>query len=478
MRLVLGATLIAGASFFVYLPSLNGGFILDDNLLLTDNPLIKASDGVWRFWYTTHQPDYVPLTCTTLWFEWRLWGTNPMGYHFDNVVLHIAACLWLWTLLQRLSIPGAFLAALLFAVHPANVESVAWIEQRKNTLALLFFLLSMLWYLHDDGGRERTEGEAEKSRECKKRRLGTAGRWYWLSLAAFLLAMFRKGSVAILPVMLLLIVWWQRGQITKWDLVRSVPFFILAAVLTPVIVWFVTHDFGDTVRNADFTERLLGAGAVVWFYLSKALLPIQLVFVYPQCQIPSGVTTWCLPLLGVMAVTGLLWWNRGCLWGSSLLFAWSWFCIALIPVMGLTDVGFMRFSLVADHYQQIALIGPVALASAGWATWRSHARSAAKPGFTLLAGVAIGVLALLAWRQSCLFADPITLYRDTLANNPACSMIHNNLGLVLCDRGRLDEGINHLQLALRLTPNYAEAHNNLGVALAKTDRAQEAIEQL
>ncbi len=372
----------------------------------------------------------------------------------------------------------AFLAALLFAVHPANVESVAWIEQRKNTLALVFFLLSILWYLHDDGGRERTEGEAEKSRECKKRRLGTAGSWYWLSLAAFLLAMFSKGSVAILPVMLLLIVWWQRGQITKWDLVRSVPFFILAAVLTPVIVWFVTHDFGDTVRNADFTERLLGAGAVVWFYLSKALLPIQLVFVYPQWQIPSGVTTWCLPLLGVVAVTGLLWWNRGCLWGRSLLFAWSWFCIALIPVMGLTDVGFMRFSLVADHYQQIALIGPVALASAGWATWRSHARSAAKPGFTLLAGVAIGVLALLAWRQSCLFADPITLYRDTLANNPACSMIHNNLGLVLCDRGRLDEGINHLQLALRLTPNYAEAHNNLGVALAKTDRAQEAIEQL
>ena len=213
LRVIAAAALLAILALVIYLPSLHGGFLFDDDQLLTNNPLIKSSSGIFRCWYSTHQLDYVPLTISTLWLEWRLWGMDPTGYRVTNLLLHIAACFLIWILLRRLSIPGAYLAALLFAVHPVNVESVAWIEQRKNTLSLVLFLLSILWFLHDESDSE--SGNPQSA-------LGV-GRWYWLSLLAFALAMFSKGSVAVLPFVLLLIAWWQRNRITKRDLLRTRP---------------------------------------------------------------------------------------------------------------------------------------------------------------------------------------------------------------------------------------------------------------
>ena len=166
--------------------------MLDDDVLLTNNRLVHASDGLYRMWFTTEPTDYWPLTSSTFWLEWRLFGPNPTGYHVVNLLLHIAACLLLWRIFDRLAIPGGFWAALLFAVHPVNVESVAWIAQRKNVLAMLFYLLSVLWYL------------------CADEQTQSWNRWYWLSLTAFLLAMLSKGSVAILPLVLLLLIWWKR----------------------------------------------------------------------------------------------------------------------------------------------------------------------------------------------------------------------------------------------------------------------------
>ena len=310
--------LLAGLVCFAYFPSISGKFILDGDILLTENALIKAPDGLFRFWYATQQPDYVPLTSTTLWFEWRLWGMHPTGYHVTNLALHIAAALLVWRILWTLSIPGSYLAALLFAVHPVNVESVSWVIQRKNTLSMLFFLLSILWYLRDEEDRD-PRGEGTRGWKATL----SPGRWYWLSLLAFALAMFSKGSVAVLPLLLLLIVWWQRGRITKWDLLRSAPFFLVAAVLTPVIVWFVTHGSQEPVRNVTFLQRLLGAATAIWFYLSKALAPIQLVFVYPLWHIRTSDVLWWLPLSAAASVTALLvWqahaqhatWSRRCCW--------------------------------------------------------------------------------------------------------------------------------------------------------------------
>ncbi len=143
----LGITLIVVAVFFVYFPSLGGEFLLDDDQLLTANDLVKASDGLYRFWCTTEAIDYWPVTNTAFWIEWRLWAMHSTGYHITNLILHVIEALLLWLILRKLAIPGAFLAALIFALHPINVESVAWIASQKNLMAMLFFLLSILWYV-------------------------------------------------------------------------------------------------------------------------------------------------------------------------------------------------------------------------------------------------------------------------------------------------------------------------------------------
>ncbi len=147
-------SLLIVAAVWVYWPALSGGFVLDDDLLITANPTIQSPDGLYQLW-TGKAIDYWPVTNSVLWIEWRLWRMNSTGYHVTNLALHIIDALLVWLILRRLAIPGAFLAAPLFAVHPVNVESVAWIAQLKNVLAMLFFLLSILWYL--DFEQQRAE---------------------------------------------------------------------------------------------------------------------------------------------------------------------------------------------------------------------------------------------------------------------------------------------------------------------------------
>jgi tetratricopeptide (TPR) repeat protein len=482
-----GAALIATAAFLVYYPSLSGEFVLDDGLLLTDNPLIKNPAGLYRFWFTTQPQDYWPITNTTLWLEWRLWGEHPTGYHVTNLLLHIAACLLIWTILRKLSIPGGFLAALIFAVHPVNVESVAWVAQRKNTLAIVFFLLSILWYLTAEmrGEVRREKGRSDRSPKTKDQfpvpqakpettRLASS-RFYWLSLAAFLMAMLSKGSVVVLPALLLGIIWWRR-PLRRADFMATAPFFAVAVVLGGVDAWFQTHGSEAVIRDAGFVERLLGAGAAVWFYLSKAILPIDLAFIYPQWKITPNGLRWWLPLAAAGIVTVVLWrYRKG--WSRPLLFAWGFFCVALLPALGFTDVGYMQYSLVADHYQHVALVAVVALAAAGFSICRRRAQGWV--GVAALGSAAVIVVALgfAAWKQNALYRRAVTLYSDTLEKNHDCWMAHDNLGLALVNENRLPEAIAHHKAALKLKPDNPNSHINLGNALSMEGRMPEAIQQ-
>src|SRR5262245_22613822 len=160
-----------------YVPSLQGGFIIDDDVLLTGSPLIKSADGVYSFWFTTKPVDYWPVSNTSLWLEWRLWGSDPTGYHVTNLVLHLLNALLIWWILQALAIPGAFLGALLFALHPVNVQPVAWITQRKTLLAMFFSLLAIVCLLRSEARRAVSHRPAEG-----------AERWYWMSVIAFVVA--------------------------------------------------------------------------------------------------------------------------------------------------------------------------------------------------------------------------------------------------------------------------------------------------
>jgi tetratricopeptide (TPR) repeat protein len=441
MKRLLAGLLLAGVTIAAYWPSLAGQFIFDDVSLVTNSPLVKAGDGLYRMWFTTQPVDYWPLTNSSFWLEWRVWGTNPVGYHVLNLVLHIASAFLVWAVLRRLAIPGAFLGALIFAVHPVNVESVAWIGQRKNTLSMVFFLLSIFWFLDAESGNSD--------------RAAPFDRWYWLSFSAFVLAMLSKGSVAILPAVLWLIAWWRHGRITTRDVWRSAPFWVVAIALTLVNIGFQADKLVEPIRQASALERLLGAGAVIWFYLFKALLPINLAFVYPQWQVRADAFQWWLPLVLAAIATVFLWSARRHRAVRAALAAWLLFCLALVPVMGFTDVYFMKYSLVADHYQYIASLAVAACVAAGLA--RLKPRRIGLVTSTVL----VCLLAAGSWRQSHLYAGNETLYRGTLKTNPSAWLAQNNLGAILLNRGDNAEALQHIQEALRLKADYPAAQSNL-----------------
>ncbi len=467
-----GAVVIGLAALVAYLPSLSGKFLWDDDSFVAGNDLVQAPNGLYYLWFTRQAFDYWPLSYTTFWVEWRLWGMNPAGYHLTNLVLHISSCLLIWKILTKLSVPGGFLAGLLFAVHPVNVESVAWIAQRKNALALPFFLLSILWYCRADMGAKGASTAATAGARARVRPdfSGFSSRWYWLSLVAFTLGMLSKASVAVLPAILLWTIWWRR-KVTARDLVRSAPFFFISSVLVLVNIWFQTKGTGEVIRSASFMERLLGAAGVIWFYLYKAILPLHLVFVYPQWHIQPADPRWWVPLLAAMGVTVLLWrYRKG--WSRPWLFAWGFFCLALLPVMGFVDVYFMRYALVADHYEYIAMIAVVAAAAAGWSRWGEHSAR----GANLLAGMLACTLTCLTWQQSRTYKDNQTLFETTIARNPECWMAYHHLGVELLQSGRVSEARIFLEKTLSLNPNYPEALNNLAVVLAEEGNLKLAIE--
>ena len=473
-------TLLVVATFIAYLPVWRAGFIWDDDTFVWRNPLIQSPGGLSRLWFTTAAPDYFPLTSTTLWLEWRLWGANPLGYHLVNVLLHALSAVLLWRVLERLRIPGAALAAAIFAVHPVNVESVAWITERKNTLAMFFYLLSLLFYLRcEDGGKPRLDGGEQTNAPPRSSILHSpSSLLYALSLLAFLCALLSKTAVAPLPVVLLGLAWWRRGRLALKDLWRSLPFFALAAATGVVTLWFQSHRaIGASmldVRNDSFWSRLAGAGWAIWFYLYKALLPVHLSFVYPRWRIDATQVLSYVPGLLVVAAFLVCWrYRRG--WGKAVLLGPGYFVVMLLPVLGFLNIYFMRYSLVSDHWQYFAIIGPIALGAAG-ITWGcrcsgwTQARLARAVGGALL--LALG---LLTWKEASTYTSVKALWTATLAQNPDAGIAHNNLGTLLLEQGHANEAIAHFERALALQPNAADVHCNLGGALVGQGRLDEAM---
>jgi tetratricopeptide (TPR) repeat protein len=450
-----GATLIILLTVVAYVPAMRGGFIWDDRLLISENRIVRASDGLYRFWFTTEAPDYWPLTSTTWWLEWRLWGDSATGYHVVNVLLHAVNAILVWIILRRLKIPGAWLAGLVFAVHPVNVATVAWISEQKNTLSMLFYAVAILLYLRfDEEGRWR---------------------WYGLSLAAFLLALLSKSAVVMLPVVLLGCIWWTRGKVRWKDFLRCGPFFVLSLVLGLVTIWFQHHQAlgGYTIRAASFPSRLAAAGWVPWFYLYKALLPVNLTVIYPKWEIDAS--RWVSYLPGIILVGCLIvfWWRRKT-WGRPLLFGLGYFVVMLFPVLGFFHQSFHRFSLVADHWQYCSLVGAIALSvAAGERICRRTGEQRRSLG-TVAGVVVLMVLAVATWRWGHVYAHEETLWRDNLAKNPNAWVAHYNLGVASEQAGKLKEAIAHYEQALRIKPDYAEAHNNLGLVLLGLGKVPEA----
>ncbi|HEY2761287.1 MAG TPA: tetratricopeptide repeat protein [Pirellulales bacterium] len=467
-------------TFAAYVSLFPGAFVLDDDLAVTSNPLVKAPDGWRRIWLSPQDHTdycYWPVTSTAFWIQWRLWGANPTGYHAVNLALHILDSLLIWRLLNRLRIPGAFLAALLFSVHPVNVESVAWIAQLKNLLAMLFGLLTILCWLRSERLPElayQKDGGRDQSPPIRRR-----SGWYWLSIVMFMLAILSKSSIATLPLVLLLIQWWRRQRITAQNWLGIVPLLGIAAAMSLTTLWFQNHD-ADVARSSNFIDRLLGAGAGPWFYLSKALWPADLAFIYPQWQINSQHLSSWLPLLATVALSATLVqlcrWPAAASWSRPLLFAWAAFCVMLIPAMGFVDSGYMSFSLVADHYQHLALVPVVALVAAGWKIILNAATGMARLSVVSIGAATVVLLTIRSNHQASLYASAIDLYQATLQKNPDCWLAENNLGIALAEAGKLEQALPHFQTALALKPDYAWAEYNWGLALFNAGRTTDTIQ--
>ncbi len=457
---VSGTLLLAALTFAAYLPSMQCKYLLDDDLYLTESPLVKSFDGLRLFWFSIQPLDYYPITNTSFWIEWRLWGMNPTGYHITNLLLHIASALLVWMVLNKLGIPAHIWQR--FCSRFILRTSKRWLGSLNEKI---YWRLCFVWFPSCGISSSFPFPRIDSSSQAKTAEPSPNEKWYWASQLAFLLAMLSKGSVAFLPIVLPALTWWQRRKVNRTDWLRTAPFFLIAIGLSLVNVWFQQRGYTEPIRTANAFERLQGAGAAVWFYLAKALVPIDLVFIYPQWHVQAFNILWWLPVLAAALVTAVLLWQRETWWGLPLLAAWGFFGVALAPMLGFTDVGFMQHSLVANHYEHLALIAVVALAAAGISQLQ-RTRST-MPWATSVVVAVVGSLTILTWQQNCLFETPMTLYQNTLANNPNTWLGHNNLGFELAEAGRLDEAIEHYRRALELHANYFEAHNNLGAALVQ-----------
>ena len=441
------------ATLLVYLPALSAGFIWDDNGHVTRSDLRDLS-GLLRIWFefgATQQ--YYPILHSAFWLEHLCWGDSPFGYHLLNVLLHAyAACLF-GTLLRRLAVPGAWLAALLFALHPVCVESVAWISEQKNTLSLVFYLGAALAYLR-----------------FNEKRLASA---YWLATALFLLALLTKTVTASLPAALLVVFWWQLGRLDwRRDIWPLVPWFALGIFSGLVTSHFERELIGAQGSSFDLgvVPRCLLAGRVFWFYLGKLIWPVDLIFIYPRWTVDAAIWwQWLFLPAAIALLAGLAWWQqrqRGPL-AALLLFAGS-----LFPVLGFFNVYPFLFSYVADHFQYLASLSIFALTGAGLAR---TSRRWPRGGQIAAAAALLVILAGLSWAQSGRYRDSLTLYQAILEKNPTCWLAHNNLATTLTESGRMGEAIPHLEKALALRPDYALAENNFGDALYRLGRPQEAV---
>jgi len=456
-----------------YLPALGNGFVWDDDDYVTANTTLRSLAGLGRIWLEPGAvPQYYPLTFTSLWLNYQIGGAAPLGYHLVNVLLHATSAVLLWRVLRALAVPGALLAAALFAVHPVHVESVAWATERKNTLSGVLYLGSMLAYLRFAGfGRARQD----RSPTADAGRVAT----WALALALFLLGLLAKTVVCTLPAALLLLLWWQRERVRARDVAWLMPFFVLGAALALVTVRMESAHVGAVGRDWDlsFVERTLIAGRAVWFYLGKLAWPSPLVFVYPRWTIDAGAA-WQYLFPAAAAVAALALFLARARLGRGPLVAWLFFVATLGPALGYVDVFPMRYSFVADHFQYLASLGPIVLVSALATRAVRGAGEGVRRAAPFAAGAVVVLLAALTARQTLVYRDLRTLWTDTLAKNPGAWMAHNNLGLLLFGEGRAEEAMAHYRAAIAVKPDDAFARNNLGHTLASVGRMDEAIAML
>ncbi len=460
---------IAGAVLltvlFAYFPILQNGFIWDDDRYLTENPFLADFDGLKRLWLDVRsRPQYYPLVFTSFWVEYQFLGLDPLGYHIDNLLLHVINAFILWRVLIFLGVPTAWLVSAVFALHPVHVESVAWITERKNVLSGFFYLLSLYAFL-----RFYFPGKSVYSSDRPIQNRTSV--IYGISLFFFVCALLSKTVTCTLPAVVLLLFWWKQNRIDLKIIQLMTPFFMIGFGFAALTAWLEKVNAGALGPEWDFSfwDRFLIAGRALWFYICKLIWPFPIIFTYPRWNIDDSVWWQYLFPATFLLLILLLWILRKKI-GRGPLTAILFFAGSLFPALGFFNIYPMRFSFVADHFQYLASIGILILAVAG------IARLTGKAAITI-AILLLVFLGHLTWKQVPVYKNLFTLWSDTVQKNPNAWMAHYNLGNVFIAEQKTEEAVAHYRETIRIKPDFALAPYNLGNTLLAQKKTREAIIQ-
>jgi len=448
------AALLVAATVFAYLPAFDAGFIWDDDDYVTQNPLLREAGGLWRIWFSpTELPQYYPVVHTSFWFEFQLWDMAPAGYHVVNVLLHAANACLVWRIVRRLHIPGALLAAFVFALHPVHVESVAWITERKNVLSGLFYLLALDRWL-----RWVEPAAAATAAAPPARHLAVA-------FVCFAAALLSKTVTCSLPAVFLLLTWWRHGRLRRREVLATLPFFALGLVLALVTASLERAHVG--AEGAEFafawTDRVLIAGRAPWFYLGTLVWPAGLSFNYERWDLDAhSAAQWAFPCATVAVLAALFGLRRRL--GRAGLVALLSFGGSLVPALGFFNVYPMRYSFVADHFQYLASLGPIVLFAALAATAAGERHGTTRRAAVAAAALLIVGLGTLTWRQAHVYQNPETLWLDTIAKNPRSWLALTNLARFQTARGDHAAAIAGLERAIAV---YEASETRLALGIAR-----------
>ena len=438
-----GVLMLLVLVFVCYAWATQGTYVWDDDAYVSANTALRSFGGLSRIWTEPGvTPQYYPMTFTSFWLETQLVGLKPAVSHVINLLLHAGSVLLLWKVLQRLAMPGAWVAAAVFAVHPIGAESVAWISERKNTLSMLFGMSSVWIYLRY--ARLGVAPVVKPAGEGFRVPLpDDPARLYRLFLALFTLALLSKTTMAVLPGLLLVVVWWKRGRITRADVLPLLPAFALGLAGGLVTSWLEHSPYyvgatGDD-WNVSAVQRVMLVGQTSTFYAWKTLWPFPVgysfaahKFVWPfpasfnyyRWTIdPKSPLQW-LPLAGLVGVVGGLFAFRHRIGRGPLACALV-FLGGLLPACGLFTFFPERFSWVADHFAYVGSVGLIVGVVAGLTRLIGNRLPVAAG----VAGVLLAACCGLTVWETLQFKDLRSLWERTIQQNPRSWMACINYGV-------------------------------------------------
>jgi tetratricopeptide (TPR) repeat protein len=436
----LWAAVLALIALVAFWPAISGTFLWDDDQYVTQNHALLDASGLKEIWKIPPGTiQYYPLTFTALWIEHHFWENNSLGYRVVNLILHAGAALILWRILRRLRIPGAWAAAAIWAIHPLQAESVCWISECKNILSGILALASVLFYLEFAGFRDPDSAKPIWE-------LPEDWHLYAISAGFFLLAMLAKTAVCLLPIAILLILWW-KSRLSPLRILGLVPMLIIGGLLAWETSRLETDPNGPIAASGPewhltLAQRFQIAGHDLWFYVGKLLLPIHQSFVYPR-QVPAAANfaEW-IPLVAALIVIAILAITIKKLGKGPLAAVLSYIAI-LFPALGFANVFPFRFSFVADHYQYLAGIPLIVLivwliSQITAPIWKPRAIDPNQPvvgksaPIAILATALLLVLGITSWNRAAIFAEPSLLWQDVLRpdKNPQSWLAAYNLAVL------------------------------------------------